>query len=103
MIQKTSGVFLNSSPTFPQLRPSKKCCFSESLAFRSFEKMSTTARGTSKFGGQSLFSHDLASPVSTLRAGGGSKFTTPGQAAAVSALWRENFANSDLLPPPPVN
>ncbi|KAL6996440.1 Nucleoporin nup35 [Sarracenia purpurea var. burkii] len=62
--------------------------------------MSTTVRRTSKSGGQSLFFHDLASPVSTRRAGGGSKFTTPGQAAAVSALWRENFANSDLPPPP---
>lgn len=36
--------------------------------------------------------------MSSRRSGG--KFTTPGQAAAVSALWRENFANSDLPPPP---
>lgn len=50
-------------------------------------------------GRQSLFFHDLASPVSTRRGGSG-KFSTPGQAAAVSALWRENFASSDLPPPP---
>ncbi|XAR67685.1 hypothetical protein NMG60_11002554 [Bertholletia excelsa] len=61
--------------------------------------MTTTIRRTPKSGRQSLFFHDLASPVSTRRGGGG-KFTTPGQAAAVSALWRENFANSDLPPPP---
>lgn len=51
---------------------------------------------TPKSGRQSLFFNDLASPVSSRR----SKFSTPGQAAAVSALWRENFASSDLPPPP---
>ncbi|XP_057504294.1 nuclear pore complex protein NUP35 [Actinidia eriantha] len=61
--------------------------------------MSTTVHRTTKSGRQSLFFHDLASPISTRRGGGG-KFTTPGQAAAVSALWRENFATSDLPPPP---
>lgn len=60
--------------------------------------MSSTVRRTPKSGRQSLFFQDLASPVSTRRGGG--KFTTPGQAAAVSALWRENFSNSDLPPPP---
>ncbi|EYU21502.1 hypothetical protein MIMGU_mgv1a0108401mg, partial [Erythranthe guttata] len=49
-------------------------------------------------GGNPLFFQDLATPVSSRRSGG--KFATPGQAAAVSALWRENFANSDLPPPP---
>ncbi|KAL8465960.1 hypothetical protein ACS0TY_035169 [Phlomoides rotata] len=49
-------------------------------------------------GRQSIFFQDLATPVSSRRSGG--KFTAPGQAAAVSALWRENFANSDLPPPP---
>ncbi|KAL4584634.1 hypothetical protein LXL04_009240 [Taraxacum kok-saghyz] len=48
---------------------------------------------------QSLFFNDLATPV-TNRRSGSTKFTTPGQAAAVSALWRENFATSDLPPPP---
>lgn len=51
---------------------------------------------TPKSGRQSLFFHDLASPVSARRG----KFSTPGQAAAVSALWRENFGGSDLPPPP---
>lgn len=60
--------------------------------------MSTSAHRTPRSGRQSLFFQDLASPVSSRRSGG--KFTTPGQAAAVSALWRENFANSDLPPPP---
>ncbi|KAA8541760.1 hypothetical protein F0562_022912 [Nyssa sinensis] len=60
--------------------------------------MSTTVHRTPKSGRHSLLFHDLASPVSARRGGG--KFTTPGQAAAVSALWRENFANSDLPPPP---
>lgn len=65
-------------------------------------KMSTTVHRNPKSGTrQSLFFHDLASPVSTRRGVGGSgKFTTPGQAAAVSALWRENFATTDLPPPP---
>ncbi|KAG5537754.1 hypothetical protein RHGRI_025018 [Rhododendron griersonianum] len=64
--------------------------------------MSTTVHRTSKSGNrQSLFFHDLASPVSNRRGVSGSgKFTTPGQAAAVSALWRETFATSDLPPPP---
>nr|XP_043615275.1 nuclear pore complex protein NUP35 [Erigeron canadensis] len=48
---------------------------------------------------QSLFFNDLSTPVTNRRSGSG-KFTTPGQAAAVSALWRENFATSDLPPPP---
>ncbi|KAF5741661.1 nuclear pore complex protein NUP35 [Tripterygium wilfordii] len=58
--------------------------------------MSTTAQRTPKSGRQSLFFHDLATPVSARRG----KFSTPGQAAAVSALWRENFGGSDLPPPP---
>ncbi|KAL3631927.1 Nucleoporin nup35 [Castilleja foliolosa] len=60
--------------------------------------MSANVRRTPKSGRQSLFFQDLASPVSSRRSG--SKFSTPGQAAAVSALWRENFASSDLPPPP---
>ncbi|KZV51440.1 hypothetical protein F511_35285 [Dorcoceras hygrometricum] len=60
--------------------------------------MNTSAHRTPRSGRQSLFFQDLATPVSSRRSGG--KFTTPGQAAAVSALWRENFANSDLPPPP---
>ncbi|OAY36621.1 nuclear pore complex protein NUP35 [Manihot esculenta] len=59
--------------------------------------MSTTVRRTPKSSGsRSLFFQDLASPVSTHKG----KFSTPGQAAAVSALWRENFSGSDLPPPP---
>ncbi|GLU14452.1 hypothetical protein SLE2022_310200 [Rubroshorea leprosula] len=58
--------------------------------------MSTTVQRTPKSGRQSLFFHDLASPVSARRG----KFSSPGQAAAVSALWRENFGGSDLPPPP---
>ncbi|XP_047327378.1 nuclear pore complex protein NUP35-like isoform X2 [Impatiens glandulifera] len=62
--------------------------------------MSSTIQRTPKSGGrQSLFFHDLSSPA-TARRGGSGKFSTPGQAAAVSALWRENFASSDLPPPP---
>ncbi|KAK6125063.1 hypothetical protein DH2020_041179 [Rehmannia glutinosa] len=60
--------------------------------------MSANVRRTLKSGRQSLFFQDLATPVSSRRSGG--KFSTPGQAAAVSALWRENFSNSDLPPPP---
>ncbi|PIN24188.1 Mitotic phosphoprotein [Handroanthus impetiginosus] len=60
--------------------------------------MSTSAHRTPRSGRHSLFFQDLATPVSSRRSGG--KFATPGQAAAVSALWRENFANSDLPPPP---
>ncbi|XP_060205795.1 nuclear pore complex protein NUP35 [Lycium barbarum] len=57
-----------------------------------------TAVRTPKTGRQSLFFQDLATPISSRKTG--SKFNTPGQAAAVSALWRENFATSDLPPPP---
>lgn len=60
--------------------------------------MSRTIQRTPNSGRQSLFFQDLASPVSSRRSGG--RFTNPGQAAAVSALWRENFATSDLPPPP---
>ncbi|GER52669.1 nucleoporin NUP53 [Striga asiatica] len=60
--------------------------------------MGTNVHRTPKSGGRSLFFQDLASPVTSRKSGG--KFSTPGQAAAVSALWRENFANSDLPPPP---
>ncbi|CAN4086857.1 unnamed protein product [Withania somnifera] len=59
--------------------------------------MSTAVR-TPKTGRQSLFFQDLATPISSRKSV--SKFNTPGQAAAVSALWRENFATSDLPPPP---
>lgn len=59
--------------------------------------MSTAVR-TLKSGSQSLFFQDLATPISSRKSG--SKFSTPGQAAAVSALWRENFSSSDLPPPP---
>lgn len=58
--------------------------------------MSTTAHRTPRSGRQSLFFQDLATPVSARRG----KFSSPGQAAAVSALWRENFGGSDLPPPP---
>lgn len=58
--------------------------------------MSTTVQRTSKSGRQSRFFRDLATPVSTHRG----KFTSPGQAAAVSALWRENFGGTDPPPPP---
>lgn len=60
--------------------------------------MSASAHRTPKSGGRSRFYQDLATPVSSRRSTG--KFTTPGQAAAVSALWHENFANPDLPPPP---
>lgn len=46
----------------------------------------------------SPFFRDLASPISSHHRGG--RFATPGQAAAVSALWRENFSSSDPPPPP---
>ncbi|EEF46405.1 nuclear pore complex protein NUP35 [Ricinus communis] len=59
--------------------------------------MSTLVNRTPKSSGsRSLFYQDLASPVSARKG----KFATPGQAAAVSALWRENFGGSDLPPPP---
>ncbi|KAI3671588.1 hypothetical protein L1987_87327 [Smallanthus sonchifolius] len=62
--------------------------------------MSSSIHRTPKSSGrQSLFFNDLATPV-TNRLSGSGKFKTPGQAAAVSALWRENFATSDLPPPP---
>ncbi|KAI7752019.1 hypothetical protein M8C21_009200 [Ambrosia artemisiifolia] len=60
---------------------------------------STVHRTPKSTNRQSLFFNDLATPVTNRRSGSG-KFTTPGQAAAVSALWRENFATSDLPPPP---
>lgn len=50
---------------------------------------------------QSLFYRELAFPVSAHREGAaGGRFATPGQAAAVSALWRENFGASEPPPPP---
>ncbi|XP_038987616.1 nuclear pore complex protein NUP35-like [Phoenix dactylifera] len=52
---------------------------------------------SSKPGRQSPFFRDLASPISAHRGG---RFATPGPAAAVSALWRENFSASDCPPPP---
>ncbi|XP_010545674.1 PREDICTED: nuclear pore complex protein NUP35 [Tarenaya hassleriana] len=58
--------------------------------------MSATAHRTPRSGRQSLLFQDLASPISARRG----RFSTPGQAAAVSALWRENFGGSDLPPPP---
>ncbi|XP_019704081.2 nuclear pore complex protein NUP35 [Elaeis guineensis] len=53
---------------------------------------------SSKPGRLSPFFRDLATPVSAHHRGG--RFATPGQAAAVSALWRENFSSSDPPPPP---
>ncbi|KAG8481892.1 hypothetical protein CXB51_026683 [Gossypium anomalum] len=58
--------------------------------------MSTVVHRTPKSGRQSLFFQDLASPISARQG----KFSSPGQAAAVSALWRDNFRGSDLPPPP---
>ncbi|KAK8675969.1 hypothetical protein V6N13_034027 [Hibiscus sabdariffa] len=60
--------------------------------------MSTAVHTTPKSGRKSLLFQDLASPspVSARRG----KFSTPGQAAAVSALWQQNFGGSDLPPPP---
>ncbi|TQD95456.1 hypothetical protein C1H46_018941 [Malus baccata] len=58
--------------------------------------MSTTVHRTPKSSRQSLFFQDLASPVSSRRG----RNSTPGQAAAVSALWRESGGGSDLPPPP---
>lgn len=56
--------------------------------------MSSTIHRTPKSSGkQSLFFNDLASPGTARRNGSG-------KAAAVSALRRENFATSDLPPPP---
>ncbi|XVF24924.1 hypothetical protein REPUB_Repub13aG0169500 [Reevesia pubescens] len=59
--------------------------------------MSSAVHRTPKSGRQSLFFQDLASPISARRRG---KFSSPGQAAAVSALWHEDFGGSDLPPPP---
>lgn len=58
--------------------------------------MSTTAQRTPRSGRQSLFFQDLASPVNARRG----KFSSPSQSGASSSLWRENFGNSDLPPPP---
>ncbi|KAM1060354.1 hypothetical protein TB1_024278 [Malus domestica] len=58
--------------------------------------MSTTVHRTPKSSRQSLFFQDVASPVSSRRG----RNSTPGQAAAVSALWRESGGGSDLPPPP---
>ncbi|MCL7043446.1 hypothetical protein MKW94_022063 [Papaver nudicaule] len=58
--------------------------------------MGTNVQRTPKSGSKSLFFQDLASPIATHRG----KFSTPGQAAAVSALRRENFGGSDPPPPP---
>ncbi|XP_039053748.1 nuclear pore complex protein NUP35-like [Hibiscus syriacus] len=58
--------------------------------------MSNAVHTTPKSGRKSLFFQDLASPVSARRG----KFSSPGQAAAVLALWEENFGCSDLPPPP---
>lgn len=60
--------------------------------------MSSMAQKTPGTGRQSLFFHDMASPVSSRRG----KFASLGQAAAVSALWRDNNNMSSDLPPPPV-
>ncbi|KAI3777840.1 hypothetical protein L1987_47643 [Smallanthus sonchifolius] len=62
--------------------------------------MSSSIHRTPKSSGrQSLFFNDLATPVTNRRSGSG-KFKTLGQAAAISTLWHENFATSDLPPPP---
>ncbi|KAL4194155.1 hypothetical protein AMTRI_Chr05g57890 [Amborella trichopoda] len=58
--------------------------------------MSASAQRSTKTGKQSLLFKDLASPISTQRG----RFSTPGQAAAVSALWKENFGVADPPPPP---
>ncbi|CAN0878184.1 Nuclear pore complex protein NUP35 [Linum grandiflorum] len=61
--------------------------------------MSSAVRKTPRSAGrQSLFFQDLASPISTHKG----KFSSPGQAAAVSALWRENLGGGSDLPPPPM-
>ncbi|KAF3784285.1 Nuclear pore complex protein [Nymphaea thermarum] len=57
--------------------------------------MSTQFQKSPKTGRQSLFFRDIASPVCQK-----GKFSTPGQAAAVSALWRDNFGGADPPPPP---
>ncbi|KAL5729058.1 Nucleoporin nup35 [Ranunculus cassubicifolius] len=58
--------------------------------------MSTTVQRSARSNGKSIFFQDLATPVSSHRG----KFASPGQAAAVSALWRENFGGTDPPPPP---
>ncbi|CAI9114195.1 OLC1v1014856C1 [Oldenlandia corymbosa var. corymbosa] len=58
--------------------------------------MSGTIQRTPRSHGR--FFQDLGTPVSSRKTS--AKFATPGQAAAVSALWRENFPSSDLPPPP---
>ncbi|KAK8629087.1 hypothetical protein V6N13_077944 [Hibiscus sabdariffa] len=61
------------------------------------KEMSNAVHATPKSGRKSLFFQDLASPISARRG----KFSSPGQAAAVSTLWQEkNFGGSDLPPPP---
>lgn len=60
--------------------------------------MSTPVNKTPKSSRQTLFYQDLASPVSARRG----KISTPGQAAAVSALWRESCSDRSDLPPPPL-
>ncbi|RRT59310.1 hypothetical protein B296_00016861 [Ensete ventricosum] len=64
--------------------------------------MNPTTTRSSKADRQSPFLRDLATPVSGRRSGGGGagRFATPGQAAAVSALWRDNFVSPDPPPPP---
>ncbi|KAI9107872.1 hypothetical protein K1719_021208 [Acacia pycnantha] len=58
--------------------------------------MSTVVQRTPRSGRQSLFFQDLASPVSARRG----KFSSSGQAAGASSLWRESISVSDLPPPP---
>ncbi|KAL6137589.1 hypothetical protein ACLB2K_062879 [Fragaria x ananassa] len=60
--------------------------------------MSATANRTPKSGRPTLFYQDLASPISSRRG----KMSTPGQAAAVSALWRDSCSDRSDLPPPPL-
>ncbi|RWW23613.1 hypothetical protein GW17_00012124 [Ensete ventricosum] len=48
----------------------------------------------------SPFFRDLASPISPHHRSVG-RYATPGQAAAVSALWKGNLAGSSADPPPP--
>ncbi|PKA63389.1 hypothetical protein AXF42_Ash005284 [Apostasia shenzhenica] len=60
--------------------------------------MSSATKRNLKSDRQSLFFRDLATPVSLHRTGG--RFASTGQAAAVSALWRENFGGSEPPPPP---
>ncbi|XP_078431891.1 mitotic phosphoprotein N' end (MPPN) family protein [Wolffia australiana] len=58
--------------------------------------MSGTAEKSGKSGRRTVFYRDLASPISSHKG----RFASPGQAASVSALWRENFRESELPPPP---